>query len=151
VTGYTKKKDTEVMLKHKCPVIPSLYPVIFLILAAAFASVASTAAQSSSATTFVFPSPLLSPFLPISLQALEVNWNSHKNTELTGPGQRIYSINLALPYIQGYVGNIIDHCNFTTIAGRLAGGQMFDTDRHNVILRGGQGLATDCAYGPWKK
>jgi hypothetical protein len=100
---------------------------------------------------FDFPSPLLFTFLPISLQALEVNWSSDKNTELTGPGQRTYPTNLALPYIQGYVGNIIDHCSFTTIAGQLAGGQMFDTGRYSAILRGGQGLATDCAYGPWKQ
>jgi len=61
------------------------------------------------------------------------------------------STNPALHYMEGYVGNIIDHCSFTTIAGQLAGGQMFDTGRYNVILRGGQGLATDCAYGPWKQ
>jgi hypothetical protein len=57
-----------------------------LILAAVLASAASAAMQSSSATTFVFPSPHFFPFLPISLQALEVNWNSDKNIELTGPG-----------------------------------------------------------------
>jgi hypothetical protein len=98
-----------------------------LILTTTLVSAASTATQSSSATMFDFPSPLLFTFLPISLQALEVNWSSDKNTELTGPGQSTYPTNLALPYIQGHVGNIIDHCSFTTIAGQLAGGQMFDT------------------------
>jgi hypothetical protein len=68
-----------------------------LIPAAVLASAASAATQSSFATVFVFPSPLLSPFLPISLQALEVNLNSDKNIKLAGPGQNTYSINPSLP------------------------------------------------------
>ncbi|KAH8763903.1 hypothetical protein F5882DRAFT_467212 [Hyaloscypha sp. PMI_1271] len=74
-----------------------------------------------------------------------------KRGELVAKNKNTYSTNPALHYMEGYVGDIIDHCSFTTIAGQLAGGQMFDTGRYNVILRGGQGLTTDCAYGPWKQ
>ncbi|PMD63035.1 uncharacterized protein K444DRAFT_627880 [Hyaloscypha bicolor E] len=80
----------------------------------------------------------------------------YHDDEFVGTPEEIYAkVNARLASLglekRGYVGNIIEHCSFTTIAGQLAGGQMFDTDRENVILRGGQGLATDCAYGPWKK
>ncbi|KAN0096044.1 hypothetical protein V8E51_014849 [Hyaloscypha variabilis] len=60
-----------------------------------------------------------------------------------------YAINPALPYIQSYVGAIVGYCTTSdTVAGPLAGGQMFDTDGYNVILRGEGGLATDCDFSP---
>jgi hypothetical protein len=62
--------------------------------------------------------------------------------DLTDVSQNGYSINPALPYLASYAQDIINDCQNNG----LAGGQEFDSDHYNIIVRGNNGLVTDCNF-----
>ena len=57
--------------------------------------------------------------------------------------QNTYAINPALLYIATYVSTIADAC-LDPMFPDLSGGQFFDSDNYNVILRGNDGRVTSC-------
>jgi len=52
--------------------------------------------------------------------------------------QNTYAINPALLYIATYLSDIADAC-YDPMFPLLLGGQMFDSDKYDVILRGNNG------------
>ena len=57
--------------------------------------------------------------------------------------QNTYAINPALLYIATYLSDIADAC-YDPMFPLLLGGQMFDSDKYDVILRGNNGQVTSC-------
>lgn len=54
-----------------------------------------------------------------------------------GASQNDYEIDPATPYLGSYASDIINLCNIQTLGDiAYAGGQEFDTDGYNIIVRG---------------